>query len=91
MNKAMMSNLPDDASAKAYLLQAARELMTEQVFAPTNETDIMTWLEANVAATADRAKELQFEMYLKYLKYQGDITAMISEQVYTEIRRVVAK
>jgi hypothetical protein len=86
----MEQSLPPDVAA--YLLQAACQLMSEQGIEPSSASDerlrsLEAWLNTNMAAIAQRAKELQDAMFIKHLAHHGEIIGAACADVYHKLRR----
>lgn len=81
----MTATIPDDI--KARLIQAATEVMSEQEFTPLTARDLEIWMTRNAEAIGQRARELQMQMFEKYLKNQGAVDSAICQATYRQIRR----
>jgi hypothetical protein len=68
-------------SAAAYLLQAAIELATEAKFEPTSEAQMREWIDRNSHAIAERAQELQEELFVKFYEHRMVINEVISANI----------
>jgi hypothetical protein len=73
-------------SAAAYLLQAAIELATEAEFEPTCEAQMREWANQNSQAIAERAQELQEELFVKFYEHRMVINEVISANIWEKIR-----
>ena len=74
-------------SAATYLLQAAIELATEADFEPTSEAQMHEWIDQNSQAIAERAQELQEELFVKFYEHRKVINEVISADIWEKVRR----
>ena len=74
-------------SAAAYLLQAAVELASEAAFEPTSEAQMREWIDRNSHAIAERAQELQEELFIKFYEHRQLINEAISTNIWEKVRQ----
>ena len=74
-------------SAAAYLLQAAIELATEAKFEPECEAQMREWIDRNSHAIAERAQELQEELFIKFYEHRQLINEAISTNIWEKVRQ----
>jgi superfamily II DNA/RNA helicase len=77
----MPPNLPPDV--QAYLIQATFEIMANQKVKPSNPE---VWLAENYASIIDRARELNAQIYNKFVDNQQAVTKIVSVNIYQSIR-----
>jgi hypothetical protein len=74
-------------SAAAYLLQAAIELATEDEFELTSEAQMHEWVSQNSQPIAERAQELQKELFDKFCEHRQLINEVISTNIWEKVRQ----
>jgi hypothetical protein len=72
-------------SAAAYLLQTAIELATEDEFEPTSEAQMHEWVSQNSQPIAERAQELQKELFDKFCTHHKVIAAILGADIWEKI------
>ena len=87
-----MNNLPP--AVIGYLEQASLTIAQQQNFSPASEEDFTSWLETNLAEIVLKAKELQFNCWLKLVSNKEThnlVSETIKEHVWNSHNSTVLK